>query len=113
MKALALQGDRIWANKYFITVLFFLSTFFTSRAASVRGASSQEAGSPAARSQAEGEAEGEAEADGAWSVADALSPGSVRDDDDDDAPDDGYVVPVRGDTAANGESKQIESTFSG
>ncbi|KAL0881402.1 hypothetical protein ABMA27_001270 [Loxostege sticticalis] len=75
----------------------------TYRAASVKGASSQEAGEPARGSQGECDADADADADGegAWSVADALSPGSARDDDDASPASDKYVVPVRGDSTSD------------
>ncbi|XP_053605964.1 nonsense-mediated mRNA decay factor SMG8 [Plodia interpunctella] len=75
----------------------------TYRAASLKDSSSQEA-APGGRASASlsGEAAPDAgPAAGGWSEPDALSPGEARDEDDDDnTPEDKYVVPVRGDAAS-------------
>ncbi|KAM3966969.1 LOW QUALITY PROTEIN: nonsense-mediated mRNA decay factor SMG8 [Aphomia sociella] len=78
----------------------------TYRAASVKGASSQEAPGEGGGSPPDGvEPDGPDGADGpdGWSEPDALSPGEAHEDDDDDrstASDSKYVVPVRGDSGS-------------
>ncbi|CAH0399037.1 unnamed protein product [Chilo suppressalis] len=59
--------------------------------------SQEDPAEPEPDADGDGDGEGEGEGEGPWSVVDALSPGSARDEDNSPASD-GYVVPVRGES---------------
>lgn len=64
----------------------------------MKGDGSQETIETAAR-----DSEGNTPGSGSgWSARDALSPGPARDEDEEDPPNDGYILHVRGD-CSNGE----------
>ena len=84
--------------------------FLLPRAAALKATIEEALESSVARGSPAGSG-GSPEPDNNWSAPDALSPGSARDDDEDDdkshASERGYVVPVRGETA----SGEFDSDF--